>query len=357
MESAAEQERDNLISTTEVANNKHSKCTRISQFDNLLKDAGHLLNYAVEGGIEVDPDIANRILSGIRRGHAVWDTPEAGELAAAITKLAAKLKPVTAETLRACREDADEAITGYKRIALRLAFIVMPLSFLSFISVGLSNKISTDITAANETLLSLHTQVDTLNVPSDQSPSPIVLGALQKFAIEMRSIFNHSRQLRWFWPLPEVTPCTDNKCNLELDPDNLKTFEKFKTELDSKTITYQEIREYANAVTANVALLWGAIGNIILPVLYALLGACAAVLRAFSQQLTARTFAPTYATPARFYIAGIGGGVIGLFNNIFGQTLSVSPLALAFLVGYAADVFFSFLEGTTQNLGKPKVGS
>jgi hypothetical protein len=130
-----------------------------------------------------------------------------------------------------------------------------------------------------------------------------------------------------------------------------------KTELEGKTTTYQNIRDYANSVTANVALVWGAIGIIILPVLYALLGACAAVLRAFTQQLTARTFAPTYATPARFYIAGIGGGVIGLFNNVFGQTLSVSPLALAFLVGYATDIFFSFLEAATQNLGKTKLGS
>ena len=61
--------------------------------------------------------------------------------------------------------------------------------------------------------------------------------------------------------------------------------------------------------------------------------------------------------PARFYISGIGGGVIGLFNNIFGQNISVSPLALAFLVGYAADMFLSLLDATTQNLGKAKSGS
>ena len=86
----------------------------------MLHDAEHLLNYAVEAGIEVDPDVANRILAAMTVGHTVWNSPEAGELAAAITKLAAKLKPVTAETLRACREDAHEAIEGYKRIALCL---------------------------------------------------------------------------------------------------------------------------------------------------------------------------------------------------------------------------------------------
>ncbi len=173
----------------------------------------------------------------------------------------------------------------------------------------------------------------------------------------MRSTLNHSRQLKWFSPFPEVDPCPDKHCELELDPKKLKTLDSLQQELDNKTTLYQEIRDYANAVTTNVALVWGAIGNIILPVLYALLGACAAVLRAFTLQLSTRTFAPTYAAPARFYIAGIGGGVIGLFNNVLGQNLSISPLALAFLVGYATDIFFSFLEGATQNLGKAKLGS
>jgi hypothetical protein len=354
------------------ANKKHSRHQRISQFDGMLQDAHYLLNYAIEAGIEVEPDIAKRILAAIRMGRAAWDTPEAGELAAAITKLAAKLKPVTAETLRASREDADQAIRGYERIALCLALFVVPLSLISFISAGISNKISADIAAANEYLLTMHTQVDTLNLSSELTP-PLVLGELQKFAIEMQSIYSHSKQLKWLSPFPEEFPCSiaavsddrpvsaqgeKNGCTLQLQlAKNLNTFSLLKNELEAKTTAYQTIRDYANSVTANVALVWGAIGNIILPVLYALLGACAAVLRAFTQQLTARTFAPTYATPARFYIAGIGGGVIGLFNNVFGQTLSVSPLAIAFLVGYAADIFFSFLEAATQNLGKTKLGS
>jgi hypothetical protein len=353
-----ESDRDNLSPMIDGANKKHPRPQRTPLFDAMLMDAEHLLSYAVEAGIDLEPDIAKRILAAIRTGHAVWDSPEAGEVAAAITKLAAKLKPVTAETLRASREDAHRTIGGYKRIALSLALFVVPLSFFSFISSGISTKISTEITAANDYLLTLHTQLDTLNSPHDQPPPALVLGELQKFAIEMRGILNHSKQLRWFSPFPEVDPCPDKTCKLELDQNNLKTLDLvLQNELTDKTTKYQEIRDYASAVTADVSLVWGAVGNVVLPVLYALLGACAAVLRAFTQQLTARTFAPTYATPARFYIAGIGGGVIGLFNNVFGQNLSVSPLALAFLVGYAADIFFSFLEGATQNLGKLKQGS
>ena len=52
---------------------------------------------------------------------------------------------------------------------------------------------------------------------------------------------------------------------------------------------------------------------------------------------------------ARFVIAAIGGGVVGLFKTFTpGDGASISPLAIAFLVGYATDVFFSFLDSFVQ---------
>jgi hypothetical protein len=40
---------------------------------------------------------------------------------------------------------------------------------------------------------------------------------------------------------------------------------------------------------------------------------------------------------------------VGLFNNLaIGQGASIPPLAIAFLVGYAVDVFFASLESILQ---------
>jgi hypothetical protein len=143
---------------------------------------------------------------------------------------------------------------------------------------------------------------------------------------------------------------------MEITPTlNANSMCEVRAEVDRLTRVYQEVRLYATNVQDRTSLYWGAISTCFLPVLYALLGACAAVLRAFSKQIEARTFAPSYATPARFVIAAIGGGIVGLFNNLsIDQALSLSPLAVAFLIGYAADIFFSFLEGSMQNLGKGK---
>jgi len=91
-------------------------------------------------------------------------------------------------------------------------------------------------------------------------------------------------------------------------------------------------------------------------VLYALLGAGAYLLRMFEDQIKSRTLISGDRHVARFLIAGIGGLVVGLFSNVT-QGISFSPFAVAFLVGYAADVFFTFLEGMLQifkrGAGKP----
>jgi putative flippase GtrA len=88
-----------------------------------------------------------------------------------------------------------------------------------------------------------------------------------------------------------------------------------------------------------------------------LLGTCAFLLRSFEQQIRTRTFIPSEANVARFLIAGIGGAVVGLFNNFnITQGASIPPLAIAFLVGYAVDVFFAFLEGLLQTFAKNSSG-
>jgi hypothetical protein len=350
-----------------------------AQLDRVLNDANYLLRYAVEAGIKIDPANAARIVAATRRPAKVWDSPEAGELLAAITKLAESLHPVTAETLRACREEAVDAIRGYKRTTYGLAAFIIPLSMISFIMAGISNSITAELKTANELAVTLHLELSAPNSTSQNQPVPSgAVAELQQFAAGMRAIYSRTRQLdlfvansvddqlackaRFTGANSDGTSGAGEKkaaCGyaiMELNPDlDANSLVAVGNQLSDLTRTYQDVRLFATNVQDYTSVIWGAVGNCILPVLYGLLGACAAVLRAFTQQLEARTFAPTYATPARFIIAAIGGGVVGLFNNFsINQGISLSPLAAAFLVGYAADIFFSFLEGSMQNLGKTK---
>jgi hypothetical protein len=122
-------------------------------------------------------------------------------------------------------------------------------------------------------------------------------------------------------------------------------------EWSDKIKAYQDIRTYAKDVQQMNLMFYGAITAYLLPILYALLGACAYALRSLSQQIRARTYTSTCADFARIIIAVIAGLVVGLFNN-FTQGISLSPLAVAFLVGYGVEIFFSFLDTFLETLRK-----
>jgi hypothetical protein len=343
---------------------RRTRVARAASTASLLDNAGYLLNYAVEAGIAVDPDTSQRIIAARIRGEAAWDCPEAGLLASAITKLASLVHPVTAETLRACREQAHRTISNYRRMACCLAILIIPLSMITFIYTGLSNAVTADLAIANTLTVNLHAQLTTNDSQAAAVAAQNSLPDLQQFAATIRTIRARTAQLAWFAPVHldmrarEATRTAGDGTSasrFELDPKLSNTVVDLRRNLDALTGGYQIVREDAKSAQDSASLLYGAISACILPVLYALLGACAYLLRVFSEQVANQTFRPTYAASARFVIAAIGGAIVGLFNNLsIGQGASLSPLAVAFLVGYAADIFFSFLEGSLQNFKKAK---
>ncbi len=189
---------------------------------------------------------------------------------------------------------------------------------------------------------------------------------LQEYASTVRSIYARARRSSTICPYPRRpelpagfrcrdtgNAATDASCikeKFEL-PYEIKT-EDFPTVRDRITETYQDVRYFAQNITTDVLTFYGAINSCILPILYALLGTCAYLLRSFEDQMSSRTFTPSVANSARFLIAAIGGTVIGLFGNFTSQA-SASPLAIAFLVGYGVEIFFAFLENLIRFFTKP----
>jgi hypothetical protein len=81
-----------------------------------------------------------------------------------------------------------------------------------------------------------------------------------------------------------------------------------------------------------------------------LLGAFLYGFRYYSRLIRRKEFLPSVADSARYFIAAIAGLVIGLFGSLLPKSLSLPPLAVAFLVGYAVEAFFSRLDGLIRNL-------
>lgn len=339
----------------------------------VLMDAERLLKYCAESGIPLDEATRDHVLEARTASSAGWTEQSAANLISALTTLAALAKPVSAASLRSCCDDTVPTVKNYLKVAIWLAVFIVPFSVASFLASAISSTIRGDLVTANDLAVKLQGQLGYPTVESQQgisgspcTPFPAatpeappqgisyneVVEELQLYASTIRSIDARSRQLRMLIPNREPDPCA----SIRKDPEKLHQVFQLPSGLPNlaqaaqdRTTLYQDIRYFAQNVLDDESFFYGAIASCILPVLYALLGTCAYLLRSFEQQMSSRTFIPSEVNSARFLIAAIGGGVVGLFNNFsITQSASLSPLALAFLVGYAVDVFFAFLEGLLQ---------
>jgi hypothetical protein len=124
-----------------------------------------------------------------------------------------------------------------------------------------------------------------------------------------------------------------------------------------KIAVYQDIRAmalYANDIILSV---FGAVTGFLLPVLYAGLGACASILRQLKSDSSANTFHPEHskvANRSHLTCAVIVGISIGLFSKLLEGGKDISPLALAFVAGYASDKFFYFVDRLVGAIFPPR---
>jgi hypothetical protein len=332
-----------------------------ADYDRALREAERLMTFAAESGIDIGDDTRASILQARTRGSARTDQEIAG-LLAALTKLAVLLKPAFAVN------ELKRKISRYEFCAVVLALIIVPFSVLSFASSAISDGLRKDIVTANELAVKLTAQLHlaqpvTLQADTPGTPAPLaadtdLLTELQQFAALTRAIDGRAWQLNWF----VAHTVTDPYKALRHDKVAFGNMFELRLPLVSLMNTgkniitlYQDVRYFAQSTLDAVSLVYGAATVCVLPVLYALLGTCAYLLRSLNKQLVDGTFASGGTTGARFVVAVIGGVVVGLFNFTITQGASIPPLALAFLVGYGVDVFFSFLESLIQTFTKQKV--
>lgn len=336
------------------AGHLHGGTTTPAYFQEALEDAERLLKYCAELGISVDPETRGNVLHARALFASGWTEDVTAKLLLALTTLAAQAKPVTAASLKAYHSETRPTMRTYLTWAIVLSAVIIPASIITFVTSNIADSIRADIVQANALAVKLNSEVSP-SASADVSMTEKIT-TLQTFASTNRLIYARANRLNLYViprvELPEPLSAADKMPEAQRAQYLREKFELPTTltaqNLDAtrQTITqnYQDVRYFAQTIMTEIATFYGAITICVLPILYALLGTCAYLLRTFEDQMNARTFVPSAANSARFLIAAIGGTVIGLFSN-FTQQTSASPLAIAFLVGYAVEVFFSFLEG------------
>jgi len=351
-----------------------------------LNETHMLVAYAANSGITIEPDVSEA-LAHARAAHEGqnWNADIEARFWSAKSKLGLSVKPVTADTLAAGAVGvAASATRRYFLWTLTLSAIIVPISIVMFINTAVSNDVGNLLKENDKAAIAVHEQLvnyqsvleqatqtvgdranqnrNAANLPgmSQALLAPNLVDSLAQFARVNRQIFAESQALNFFildaarepeWASAKKTPKEDpRRANLELNvragdptvnPDG-ERFPSITNEGFSKLATFQDIRAFARQTQQLNLVIYGAVTAYVLPVAYSLLGACAFALRNMAAQ-SGKSYQPSYFNRARLIIALIAGTVVGLFNN-FTQGVSVSPLAIAFVVGYAVEVFFSFLD-------------
>ena len=336
------------------------------RFEAALNDAESLLKFAAQEGVTIPPDVVRPIVEArMKYGNSGFNESELIAFYSSMTILSSLLKPVTAESFRACEAPETKARLRKDRgIAVSVTVFTLICSAIAFVNHGFSEQIVQDVKQANQLAVALRTNLSENSISNIENPcearnqpnsrqGPVdtaELTNLQQFASLSRDIYKESLRYNVFVSNWEDDPFARNpqsRADLEINP----AVVNFPNEVVCKIRLYERVRDFSRNVTLDNGYVYGAVGQYLLPVLYALVGAYAFRLRSFSETVRNYTYHPSYADSARMIGAFIVGSVMSIFNGIT-QNVSLPPLAVAFLAGYAVEVFFSLLDAIVRTIGK-----
>jgi hypothetical protein len=357
-------------------------------FPDAVNDAEEMLAYAAESGTEVSFDLAKPILDA--RSALSSGVPGEEVRAAfydAYSKISKMFGDVTAETVRNCSSpETHRLLRRSKTAALTITAIIASASVITFVADSMGKKIIEDIPLANTAAAKLRAGLSTpdgkitvggkyaagdpctmLDDKPEQGETQVRnlsdIEDLQQFASTIRDLRSKAVKLNAFvfkWECDPLGLCTgpDSEGHnaaikvpdfvenqLQLKP----SITNYTAEVLCKIRAYQQVRTFASNVQSDYAAIIGAFASYALPIAYAMLGALAFQLRLFGDTIRKRSYHPSFADSARTITAVIAGAIAGLFNPAQGTALS--PLAIAFLVGYGVELFFKFLDTILNSFG------
>lgn len=346
-----------------------------------ISDASLLLEHAVstgrlpEGAGEVataNSDMVRRILTARASDPGALSTDQAVDFWLAFDRLAKLVRPVTAQSIRSSRR---VSLVQMKLSATLTVGAVIVLSIFLFMCNSTLNETSTLIDQQNEAALKLWSDVQTLsgatlgrtddgdNMPAEGPQGSVaverVFDDMVEFSRKNAWLLQSSSRLNYwftpFWMRLDPAPVVFNKDNksglthLNVPPD-LNTIDQIKAEAIYQVRVYQTIRDYALGLTKINTLLYSSLSTYFLPTVYALLGAFLYGFRTYSRLIRRKEYLRSAARSARYYIAAIAGLVVGLLGSMLPKDVTLPPLAVAFLFGYAVEAFFSRLDDVINKL-------
>jgi hypothetical protein len=307
-----------------------------------ITNALALLNYAAQNSKTVPPDVVLAIILADNANANQQISPQIeADFWTAFIRLSDATKPVTVESLSPTSEQtANKERRLYSIWSIILLILILPISIAAFATNSIINE------------LGQKAEVVCKREPGLKCATPALSGVPAGYPKDQ-----------------ELTDPIDLKATIELTYfrirwlDRLLLYQYPINKIDdvfghgALAGDFQAAIYYGRDLKERADLGYVVLTAYILPVLYAMLGAVAYGLRNLSDNVTARTIVPSslIRSKVRFRLAILSGVVVGLFTD-FSKGISLSPLAVAFLIGYSVEIFFSFLDAIVEAAKKMRVG-
>jgi hypothetical protein len=134
--------------------------------ESMLSDAEIFLYHVASTGKSLDPKIRDPIITArLELANSPLTKDRISELYEAYSSLAIAAKPVTVDTIRACRDQSIRTLKRYRKSVLCLTVIVAGLSISSFIASAIIQKIGDDIIEGNKLAVKLSAELGPLPEP------------------------------------------------------------------------------------------------------------------------------------------------------------------------------------------------
>lgn len=360
-----------------VANEYESQTVSL-EIDKAVNNAQRLLAYiAWNGTIKLDPKVTEKLIEAkYQLTSGKWNATMESEFLMQYDMLAKMVYPVTIESIDATMPDqnngkrkrtkAETAVRWYRRYTMiSLLFLIFTqiywiigsdlrrnlqdiftkreaakVQITEIKNFGIKGADSKEKQNNSKQLMTLESKVIILNQQLDANYQLLLIwNRVWSLGLKFEGKLLHYFQTEYNLKKEKLT----GNSNKALKAENKKQLEKLELR---RALHEARMELFGNMLSADFAL--NALQGYVLPLLYGLLGAFIFVLRTLLKEIKSLTYSfdSEIRYRLRLTLGSLGGMIVGWFLKPEDATAlaSLSPMAIAFLMGYNVDVLFSIMD-------------
>ena len=333
-----------------------------------VKEAQRLIAYIAQDGNTLlsEASVACIVDAKYALQEGRWDAQQEQKFLMEFDKISASVYPVTIERIESVMPQdknnakqhtkAERAVAWYRRYTLVALTLLLLLQFFWLMGHELRtnlNQIFSERETLREQQLKAADETARSQARSELTLLNQKLDANYKLLMQWNFIWSFGYQFddslpQYFQKEYEI------KMKQLLDSANAGEAEN-KLFLE-KSLHQARILFFEHLLAADFVL--NAFQGYLLPLIYGLLGAFIFVLRSLLLEIKSLTYAQDSDVRyrLRLTLGALGGMIVGWFlkPEEAGAMASLSPMALAFMMGYNVDVLFSMMDKIVDNLRQPQ---